>query len=307
MLATFQKRFAAEGNLQAVFWMLCMTICIAGMHAIVRHLSADIHVFEIGFFRNAIAALFILPLALRAGLGELRTQNLRLHLVRAIIQLVALLLFFTALGMSPLALLSALSFLAPLFTTLIAIFFLSERVRLKRWSALFFGFAGAMVVLQPGAAAIDPGALLAVGSSALWAVVPIIIKVMTRTDSNVTIVVYQSFLMTPLSLIPALFVWVWPTWDQLFWLTLIGAAGAFGQLAMTHALRLGDASLVMPLDFMRLVWATLLGFLLFAEIPDIWTWIGGTMIFAAAVYIAYRESQLKKGQPDGEPPPVQPV
>lgn len=307
MLAALQKRLAAESNQQAVLWMLCMTICIAGMHATVRHLSPDIHAFEIGFFRNAIAALLILPLALRSGLSKLRTQNLRLHMLRAVIQLIALLLFFTALGVSPLALISALSFLAPLFTTLIAIFLLHERVRLRRWSALAFGFAGAMVVLQPGAQEIDPGALLAVGSSALWAVVPIIIKVMTRTDSNVTIVVYQSFLMTPLSLVPALFVWVWPTWEQLFWLTLIGAAGAFGQLAMTHALRLGEASLVMPLDFMRLVWATLLGYLVFVEIPDVWTWIGGSMIFSAAVYIASRESQVKKDRPDSGPPPVQPV
>ena len=274
--------------------MVTSTIGFAGMHACVRHLSDDLHPFEIAFFRNALGILVMIPWFMRLGLAPLRTQRLGLHMLRAAVNIFAMLAFFMALSMTELARVQALAFTAPLFATLLAIIWLGERVGLLRWLALIVGFTGAMLVIRPGLQVLDSGSLLVVISAAIWAVALIIIKSLSRTDSSVTITLYMTLLMTPLSLIPALFYWQWPTLEQLYWLVLVGILGTLGQMAMAQSFRLAEATAVMPLDFMKLIWGALLGYLFFSEIPDAWTWIGGTVIFTSATYIALHEHRAEK-------------
>jgi drug/metabolite transporter (DMT)-like permease len=126
----------------------------------------------------------------------------------------------------------------------------------------------------------------------VWAGALLVIKILGRTEKSVTIITYMSLLMMPISLVAASFFWTWPTLQQLGVLIAIGVLGSLGQLLMTQALKEGDASVVMPFDFFKLIWATLLGYLIFAEVPDLFTWIGGAMIFGSAVYIARRERSL---------------
>lgn len=278
--------------------MVASTIAFASMHAGVRYVSIELHLhpFEIAFFRNFFGLLVLTPWFVRQGLAPLYTQRFGLHMSRALINVVAMLLFFMGLALTPLAQVQALGFTAPLFATLLAIIFLGEKVFAWRWSALIVGFIGALIIIRPGIKTIDVGSLLVLSSAAIWACAIIIIKMLSRTDSAVTITAYMVLLMTPLSLVPALFFWQWPNGEQLVWLVFVGVSGTLAQMGMAQSFRMAEATAVLPLDFMKLIWGALIGYMLFKEVPDAGIWIGGITIFAAATFIAYRESQVKAAE-----------
>jgi drug/metabolite transporter (DMT)-like permease len=290
---------ASPAPLRGALLIVASTLCFSSMHGAIRHVAMDLHPFEVAFFRNFFGLLVILPLFGRSGLALLRTQRLGLHAVRGGLQVVAMLCFFTALSMAPLAQVSALSFSAPLFACLGATLFLGEAMRLRRWSALIVGFAGALIIIRPGVEAINTGTLLVVFASALWAMAMLVIKVLGRTESSITTTAYMGLFLTPLSFVPALFVWQWPGWEQLVWMAAIGTFGTGGHLAMAQAFKEADATAVLPFDFTRLIWASAIGYLAFAEVPDMLTWVGGIVIFASTTYIAVREVKVK-GAPTSE-------
>jgi len=281
---------------RGVFFMLVSTVLFTGMQVTVRQVSEELHPFEIAFFRNFFGLLVVSPLLFRFGFGALQTPKLKLHALRGALQTAGMMLFFTALTLAPLAQTVSLSFTAPLFTTILAIVILRERAGWRRWAALIAGFVGAWIVIRPGLAVVNTGALLVILSSCVWAGSMIIIKILSRTESSLTITLYMGLFMAPLSLIPALFVWQWPGGQALMFLMLVGAFGGVGHLALAQAFKESDATAVLPYDFTRLIWASALGFLVFAEVPDLWTWIGGSVIFSSTVYIAFRETRLKKDE-----------
>ena len=208
------------------------------------------------FFRNLFGVVALLPVFFRSGFGVLRTRRLGLHVGRAIIQSAGMMCFFIGLTMIPFAEVTALSFSAPLFATVLAILVMGERVRMRRVCALIVGFIGVLVVLRPDTGAISLGALFVVGSSFVWAVAMAIIKSLSRTESSVTTTLYAALFMAPITLIPALFVWREPNLEQLVWLLGVGAAGTLGHLAFAQAFKIAEMSAVLPLDFLRLVWAS---------------------------------------------------
>lgn len=279
--------------------MTVATIAFAAMHGGVRYLSVELglHPFEIAFFRNLFGMFALAPWFLRQGVRPLRTRRPGLHTLRALVNVAAMLLFFMGLALTPIAQVQALSFTAPLFASLLAVVFLGERMNLRRWLALVVGFAGALIIIRPGVAPIDPGSLAVLASAAIWSLAIIIIKTLSRTDSSVTITAYMVLLMTPMSLVAAVFVWQWPDPWQLVWLAFVGITGTLAQLAMAQALYLADTTTVMPLDFLKLIWGAIMGYTLFNEVPDAGVWIGGGVILAAATYIAYRESRRKAAAP----------
>ena len=182
----------------------------------------------------------------------------------------------------------------PIFAAVLGVFLLRERVHLRRWSAIGVGFAGTLVVLRPGFQAVDLGSSLVLVSALLWAATMIVIKVLGRTESSMTITCYMNLLLTGLSLLPALFVWQAPSPAAWFWLLLIGLLGTAAQIALAQSLKEAETSVVMPFDFLKLIWTAALGYWLFSEAPDIFVWIGGAIIFVSSVYIAYRESRVSK-------------
>jgi drug/metabolite transporter (DMT)-like permease len=269
--------------------MLVSTIFFASMHACVRFVSAEIHPFEVTFFRNLFGFVTLIPWFVIQGLEPLRTRRFGLHFARAGTNVVAMLMFFMALSMTPMVQVQALAFTAPLFTTVLATLILKEDVRIRRWMAALVGFIGALIIIRPGIQPIDTGALLTVVSAAVWAFTMIIIKQLSRTDSAFTITAYMVILMTPMSLVAAVPVWDWPNLEQLGWLAACGITGTAAQFLMAQAFRSADASVVLPLDFMKVVWGALIAWLWFGEVVGIWTWIGAVIIFAGASYIAFRE------------------
>ena len=282
------------GPLRGIVYMVISTFAFSTMHILVRYVSDGIHPFQISFFRNFFGTLVFLPWIYRYGLAPLREARHGLHWLRALLNVVAMFAFFTALSLTPVAEVTALAFTAPIFAALLGLLVLGEVFRARRWMAIVIGFLGTLVILRPGIAPTDPGTLLALASALLWGGVLIMIKVLSRTESSMTITLYMSILLSLMSFVPALFVWSMPSPEQWFWLIVIGVLGTFGQVAVTQSLKETETNVVMPFDFLKLIWATILGYLIFAEVPHVFVWIGGAMIFASTSYIAYRENQVAR-------------
>jgi len=292
---------ARHSALRGVLLMLAATLLFSAMHGAIRHVAnTGVHPFEIAFFRNLFSLLFVAPWFVRFGLEPLRTSHFRMHALRTVFNVVAMLCFFYAIAITPLAQVTALNFTAPIFATVLAILILGEMVGMRRWSAIIIGFAGTLVILRPGFEAITLGQTLALASSLSWAVALVIIKSMSRTESSITIIAYMALLMLPLSLVPAAFVWTWPSVEQLLWMLAIGLLGGGAQYLMTESLRQADTSVVMPIDFFKLIWVAALAYVAFGEVPDVWTWIGGFVIFTSTFYIAYREQQIARARAAAE-------
>jgi len=290
---------AQSASLHGIGLMAIATVGFAAMHGGVRFLSLelDLHPFEIAFFRNFFGLIALAPWFLRQGIKPLRTQRFGLHSLRAGFNVVAMLLFFTGLSLTPIAQVQALGFTAPLFASLLAVLLLGERMGMWRWGALAVGFGGALIIIRPGFQSVDAGSLMVLASAAVWSLAIIVIKTLSRTDSSVTITAYMVVLMTPMSLVAALFFWQWPDPQQLVWLVFVGVTGTLAQLAMAQALHLADTTVVMPLDFLKLVWGAIIGYLLFDEFPELAIWVGGGVILAAATFTAYRESRRRDDRP----------
>lgn len=280
--------------LRAMAMMVGSTLCFVGMHALVSKVSQDLPPIEVAFFRNLFGFIVLMPALVRSRFSAFRTTRLHLHAVRGGINSISMMMFFTALAITPLAQATALAYTAPLFMTIGAVFFLGETLRARRIAALVIGFIGALIVLRPGLVPLDLGPILVVSSAVLWAVSMIDIKILSRTDSSLTIATYMLVFVTPITFIAALFVWQTPSWENLGWMFVLGGLGSIGHLLFAESFKLADTTVLMPLDFTKMIWAAVLGFMFFGQVPDMWTWIGGTVIFASATYISYREHQLAR-------------
>ncbi len=283
---------------RGVAMMLAAALSSVSMAVCVRLVSEDIHILEIAFFRTLFAFLALSPWLIGPGFRALHTRRLGLHAARAGLNIVAMYLFFYGLLIVPLAEVSALAFTSPLFASVLAVLVLGERITRARALGLAVGFAGAAIVLRPGVGAIGAGGLVVLASCAIWACALMTIKVLARTESSFTIALYAALLQIPLAAVPAMFVWRWPDLGQLGLLALIGVLGGLAHLALAQAFREADATAVLPADFSKLVWASLAGFLLFAELPDLWTLAGGALICGAVFHLA-RKGAAPAGAPLG--------
>ena len=296
LAATFAR---IPTTVRAAFHMAAAAVMFVLMHTLIKSMSGELHPFEIAFFRVFLGLFVLAPILFRDRFASLRTSNIKLHALRGVLNVAAMLSFFYGLSITPLAQVTALGFSAPLFASVLAVLFLGEVIRIRRWTAIILGFVGTLVILRPGVIDVGLGPILIVVSSAIWAVALMVIKVLTRTDSSVTITLYASIFLSPLVLVAAFPFWQMPTWEQLMVLFVLAAFGTAAQTLMNQSLKLADTSVVMPMDFTRLVWAAMLGFFIFGEVPDIFTWIGGVMIFASTTYIALREAKLKREAKSG--------
>jgi drug/metabolite transporter (DMT)-like permease len=281
--------------LKAIGLMVIVTACAAGMNILVKQLTFDLHPYVIGFFRCLFGLIILLPLLIPKGaLTQLKTKKLRLHFLRALLHLITMLAAFFAIVSTPVAKVMAIKFGGPLFASILAIIWLRERIHTRRAVALLIGFAGMLIIIQPGAMELEPGVMFATGSAVCWAFMVISIKLLSKTETSISMTVYLSLLATPMAFLLALFHWKFPTWEQLILLIALGFLGSLAHICLAEAYKNADVTVITPLDFLKLVWVAFLGFIIFDEIPAPWTWVGGAMIFSATAYIGYREQQLKK-------------
>jgi drug/metabolite transporter (DMT)-like permease len=286
---------SAPDGAKGVGLMLGSAASISGANGAVQHLShSNLHVFEIAFFRQLLGLIFMSALFLRGGLRPLITRKFGLHVLRSVLNVLAMLAFFYGLSLEPLAKVVSLGLTAPLFATVGAVLFLRERMTPHRWIALGIGVAGAVIILRPGIQVVSLGALMVLISNTLWAVALVVIKVLTRTESSVTVALYSSLLQTPIAFMFAVFFWQWPTAEQLVWLAGIAIFGTISQLALTEAFRKADATLVLPADFTKVIWASLIGYFFFNQVPEIWVGVGAVVIFSAVFYNSYSDSRFSR-------------
>ncbi len=286
-------------NLRGIGWMLLSGFLFVAVTGIVRHLGTDMSPMQAAFIRYAFGLVLMTPLLLRLGRRARRrtaSRRLGLHALRGLIHGIGVMLWFYAMARIPIAEVTALGFTAPIFTTLGAVLFLGERLHARRIGAVLVAFGGAMIILRPGFQEISVGALAQLTAAPLFAVSFLITKKLTETETSPSIVAYLSIFVT-LALLPgAIMAWRTPTWEELGWLFLTAVFATLMHLAMTQAFRCAEISVVQPFTFLQLIWATLLGYYVFAERPEIWIWIGGAVIVGSASYIARREALAQRSR-----------
>jgi drug/metabolite transporter (DMT)-like permease len=268
------------------------------MGASVKLLSDDLHPIIICFYRCVMGLILITPFVVRNNFEALKTDNMRLQIFRALINIISMICWFSAIGMMHLEKATALGFTTPLFTTILAVLMLGEVIRFHRTAALLLGFFGIIIIIRPGYLPFEFGTLLMLIASFSFSFVLIFVKKLSATDSSLTIIFYHLLFMTPIFFILSLFFWENISFYQLIVFTLMGGAGLLSHWCLAQAFKMSDTTFVMPLQFTKLIWASLIGLFIFSEQPDIWTWIGGVVIFISVVYITYREAFKKKGTSD---------
>lgn len=282
---------------RAGLWITCAGATFTGMMAIARVLSPEIHVFEISLFRGLFGLVFLAPYMMRMGRVSFRTANQRLMGARGAVAFGTQMCLFTAATLIPLADIAAIQFTRPVFASIAAILVLHEVARGRRWTAIAVGFAGAMVVVRPGFAELNVGVAFVFGAVALQSVNAVLMRYLAYSDPPDTIALYQSIYVVIFSLVPTLFVWTTPGWEQLGWFVAIGFLGTLTQRALARAYVAAEASLVVALDFLRLPVAALIGFVMFGDVPEIWVWIGGAIIVLSTILLTRREAR----DPDSVP------
>ena len=280
----------------AISLMIISGLFFVLMHSAVKYLSKEVHIFEIAFFRCALVIFVLAPIIIQQGKTIFKTKQPKMQFLRIITNSVAMLCFFYGISTTPLAQLTTLGFTVPIFATILAVIFMKEKIRLRRTTALIIGFIGTIVVMRPDIS-IELGTLLIIFSSFLWSICLIFIKKLTQTDSAVTISLYFG-----IGMIPATFILAFPVMEaidmrQFTILVFIAITGTLAQTIMNTALKKGELALLLPFDFLRLIWSVLIGYILFAEEPTFTLWIGGFLIIGSTTYIAWREAKLKNQPP----------
>jgi drug/metabolite transporter (DMT)-like permease len=280
-------------SLFAISLMIISGLFFVLMHSAVKYLSKEVHIFEIAFFRCALVIFVLAPIIFQQGKKIFKTKQPKVQFLRITTNSVAMLCFFYGISTTPLAQLTTLGFTVPIFATILAVIFMKEKIRLRRTTALIVGFIGTIIVMRPDIS-IELGALLIIFSSFLWSICLIFIKKLTQTDSAVTISLYFG-----IGMIPATFALAFPVLEmidlrQFIILIFIAITGTLAQTIMNSALEKGELALLLPFDFLRLIWSVLIGYALFSEEPTITLWLGGFLIIGSTSYIAWREATLKK-------------
>ena len=277
----------------AVFFMIFSGLFATSMHCLIRFATEENHPFEVAFFRTIFVLIIFLPVVAKNGFNSLKPNNIKLQTYRALVGSVAMLCMFYGLSITELAKATALMFTVPIFATILAIIFLKEIVGIRRWSAMFVGFTGALIVLRPDIQ-LGLGPLLILCGSLLWSSSVLMAKKLTQTDNTMTITFWQAAGLIPATFILATQVWEWPTMNQLFMFLLIAIAGTMTHWFLNEALKRAEISSLLPLDYLRLIWSVSLGFIFFDELPHAGLWLGAALILGASTYIGVRQSKKKK-------------
>jgi len=289
-VATGTRSQATAGIVMMSFGVACLCV----NDAIGKTLTADYSPLQILFLRNIIALPIAALIAYQlGGPAALKSHRPGAHLLRGVLWLLAATMFFTSFIYLGLAEATTLIFAMPVFVTAISALVLREPVGWRRWSAVLFGFLGVLVVVRPGFGAFQMASLLPVATAFVYALLMLSARWVDPRESVWTLMLYLVGAGAVLSALVAPFVWVPPRLEDLWLFIAIAFFGTVGITLMTQAFRLAPAVVVAPFDYTALIWATLLGYLLWGEIPDLATYLGAAIIIASGIYIVWRERQLE--------------
>jgi drug/metabolite transporter (DMT)-like permease len=282
---------ALSPNLRGILWVALSGVVFALLNVFTLIPAQHLNPVVMAFLRYLFGALFLVPIVWRLGFHRsLRTNRAGLHVTRGAIHTAGMMLWFVALPLTTLAEITALGFTGPIFVTIGAALFLGEDVRLRRWLAVLVGFIGAMIIIRPGFSAFHLGVICILISTPIFSASNLISKALARTDSANTIVIWQNIVIVICAAPFAVWFWQTPNWTDLLWFLAAGLCGTLGHICQQRGYQLADITLLQPIGFLSLIWNTLLGYFLFFQQPDVWTFVGAAVIFGSAMYISHREA-----------------
>ncbi len=281
-------------NFKAIMLALIASFCAVLMSVFLKLAQEDSNVFTVGFLRFFFGLLLITPIIIQSNFKIYNTINFKLHILRCIINVPMMIFGFAALTYIPLEQIKAIGFLSPILVVILSVIFLGERIYLIRTFSLILGFIGTLIILRPGFIEINIGVYMVLASALLWSCVIIITKFMSKNDSAMTILTFQYTFVTLFTLPLAIIYWDNPSFISLIYTLLAAIVGTVLHLCINNAYKLSDLSIIQPVWFTQLVFASFLGFIIFGSLPDFFTWIGAILVFISVLIITYRENYLKK-------------
>jgi len=298
----FERRqwYRLTPSVRAICWAVAAALAFSCMGMLAKDLGQRYNPIQVAFFRSSFGLIPLLPIFLSGGFGVLRTARPFQHLFRGLVGVTGMFLGFYAVARLPLAKSTAISFTTPLYMIFMAVLFLGEQVRWRRWTATLVGFAGVLIIVRPFDGEISVPMLLALASAFISSIAITLVKRLSGTEPSVTIVFYLSLIATICSAVPTGFVWQTPTALDFFLFLLTGLAGGTGQILITQAYFEGEATSVAPVDYLRLLFAIGFGYFVFGELPGWYTLTGSAIIIGSTLYIAHRERQLRHPPPRRE-------
>ena len=276
---------SSQSTMRAAGWMMASIALLLLMAVSGRAITREIDVFQVLEMRSVIAFFMLLPLVYReGGIRAMGTNILPSHIGRNVAHYIGQFAWLMGLTMIPMAQVIAIEFTAPIWAALMAAGFLGERMTWRKTVAILFGLAGVVLILRPGAAPLNPGHVIVLGAAFMFAISFITTKFLTRSDSATKIIFWMLIIQSVVGLVPALRVWVWPSAAIWPWIFVIAFAGTFAHYCMAKALSHADATVVMPMDYLRVPLSALLGYLLYAEGVDGLTAAGAALILAGNLF-----------------------
>jgi drug/metabolite transporter (DMT)-like permease len=281
-------------NVQGALWLVSGGFIFTSTSAMIRLLSTQIESVQTAFFRAVISVILLLPMIAAGRVKPWHSKRIAGHFWRTAMGTASMVLGFYAVSMLPLADATAIAFSQPLFSVVVAALIVGEKVRWRRWSATIIGFAGVLIMVRPGEGSLQLGALVALANAAAVAVSILLVKRLSDSETPLMILTQFAIFSTILLTVPAILVWRWP--DLWGWVLAFGIAlsATVGQYFWVQAFKSGEMSAVAPFEYMRLPFAVFVGWLIWGEMPVIWTYVGASIVIGSALYIAHREHQLAR-------------
>jgi len=281
-------------NVQGALWLVAGGFIFTSTSAMIRLLSTQIESVQTAFFRAVISVILLLPMIAAGRVRPWESKRIAGHFWRTLMGTISMVLGFYAVSLLPLADATAIAFSQPLFSVLVAALIAGEKVRWRRWSATIVGFVGVLIMVRPGEGSLQLGALVALANAASVAVSILLVKRLSGTETPLMILTQFALFSTLFLAPPALWVWRWP--DLWGWVLAVGVAlsATVGQYFWVQAFKAGEMSAVAPFEYLRLPFAVFVGWLIWSELPVLWTYVGAAVVIASALYIAHREAQLAR-------------
>ena len=281
-------------NKFAIFLIIISVFFAHIMIASTKLAQLEVNVITAALFRFIFGLIILSPIIIKSKFSIFKTQNLKFHFIRSTLNFPAMILGFASISLIPIEKFTAIQFIVPFIVTILAVMFLGEKIYIYRTIALILGFIGMLIIIRPGFIDISLGISMALGSSFFWAIVIVMTKKMSADDSAVTILAYQYIFMIIFTSILTIFYWQTPSIKTFGFLFVAAFTGTIFHLCINHAYKLVDVTMTQPYSFLGLIFSSLLGYYIFNEVPDMYTWIGAFVIFIGILIISYREIKLKK-------------
>ena len=283
----------SDAPFRGIVLMCLAMMCFVTMNTLIKSMRGELPVVELIWGRYFFHAVLILMLFPRRIPTLLASTHKGLQILRSLLVLLATALMFTSVGLMPIADIVAITFVAPLLIVILSVAILHEIVGLRRWAAVIVGFMGVVIILRPGGDLFTPIALLPLATAMTYAFYQVLTRVVSQSADPLNTLFYSALVGAVVMTVVVPFDWVTPDVGQWTKLVAAGLLGGLGHYAIIRAYERAEASLVAPFAYTELIWATGLGFFVFGDLPDTWTFVGAGIIAAIGIYIVHRERQVK--------------